>query len=81
MALLLLFLFGGRGWGYPCRRNEEKMGQLTNHTDLKAEGVGEKIGAKIRKKIGPLEKVAERPRTFAASRERAVTTLRFRPRN
>ena len=61
MALLLLFLFGGRGWGYPRWRNEEKVGQLTNDTDLQAVGIGEKIGGKIQEKIGQVEKAAARP--------------------
>jgi len=36
---------------------KEKLGQLTNDSDLEAEGVGEKIGGKIQKKIGQGKKV------------------------
>jgi uncharacterized protein YjbJ (UPF0337 family) len=40
---------------------KEKVGHLTNDSDLEAEGIGEKIGGKIRKKIGQLERVVEKP--------------------
>jgi uncharacterized protein YjbJ (UPF0337 family) len=40
---------------------KEKVGHLTNDSDLEAEGIGEKIGGKVRKKIGQLEKVIEKP--------------------
>jgi uncharacterized protein YjbJ (UPF0337 family) len=40
---------------------EEKVGHLTNDSDLEAEGIGEKIGGKVRRKIGQLEKVIEKP--------------------
>jgi uncharacterized protein YjbJ (UPF0337 family) len=40
---------------------KEKAGQLTNDTDLQAEGIGEKIAGKIQKKIGQVEKVIEKP--------------------
>jgi len=60
---------------------KEKVGQLTNNTDLEAEGIGEKIGGKIQKKIGQVEKAVEEPRTGTASHERAATTLRFGSRN
>jgi uncharacterized protein YjbJ (UPF0337 family) len=40
---------------------KEKVGHLTNDSDLEAEGIGEKIGGKVRKKIGQLEKVLEKP--------------------
>jgi uncharacterized protein YjbJ (UPF0337 family) len=40
---------------------KEKVGHLTNNSDLEAEGIGEKIGGKVRKKIGQLEKVIEKP--------------------
>lgn len=36
---------------------KEKVGQLTNDPDLEAEGIGEKIGGKVQKKIGQLKKV------------------------
>lgn len=38
-----------------------KVGQLTDDTDLQAEGIGEKIGGKIQKKLGQAEKVVEKP--------------------
>jgi len=40
---------------------KEKVGQLTNDPDLEGEGVGEMIAGKIQKKIGQVEKAAERP--------------------
>jgi uncharacterized protein YjbJ (UPF0337 family) len=40
---------------------KEKVGQLTNDSDLEAEGIGEKIGGKIQKKIGQVEKALEKP--------------------
>jgi uncharacterized protein YjbJ (UPF0337 family) len=40
---------------------KEKVGHLTNDADLEAEGIGEKIAGKVRKKIGQLEKVIEKP--------------------
>ncbi len=36
---------------------KEKLGQLTNDSDLEAEGIGEKMGGKIQKKIGQVKKV------------------------
>jgi uncharacterized protein YjbJ (UPF0337 family) len=36
---------------------KEKAGQLTNDPDLEAEGIGEKIGGKVQKKIGQVKKV------------------------
>jgi uncharacterized protein YjbJ (UPF0337 family) len=39
---------------------KEKVGQLTNDSDLEAEGVGEKIAGKIQNKIGQVEKVLEK---------------------
>jgi uncharacterized protein YjbJ (UPF0337 family) len=39
----------------------EKVGQLTNDTDLEDEGIGEKIAGKIQEKIGQVEKVIEKP--------------------
>ena len=35
---------------------KEKVGQLTNNPDLEAEGQDEKIGGKVQKKIGQVEK-------------------------
>jgi uncharacterized protein YjbJ (UPF0337 family) len=42
-------------------RIEEKRGHLTNDSDLEAEGIGEKIAGKVRKKIDQLEKGIENP--------------------
>lgn len=39
---------------------KEKAGQVTNNPDLTAEGQGEKLGGKVRKKIGQIEKVFEK---------------------
>jgi uncharacterized protein YjbJ (UPF0337 family) len=39
---------------------KEKIGQVTNDPDLEGEGKGEKIGGKIQKKIGDVEKVFEK---------------------
>jgi uncharacterized protein YjbJ (UPF0337 family) len=36
---------------------KEKAGQLTNNPDLEGEGQDEKIGGKVQKKIGQVEKV------------------------
>ena len=36
---------------------KEKVGQLTNDPDLEAEGIGEKIGGTVQKKIGQVKKV------------------------
>ena len=36
---------------------KEKIGRAMNNPDLEAEGRGEKIGGKIQKKIGQVEKV------------------------
>jgi uncharacterized protein YjbJ (UPF0337 family) len=40
---------------------KQKVGRLTNDPDLEGEGIGEKIGGKVQKKIGQLEKVIEKP--------------------
>jgi uncharacterized protein YjbJ (UPF0337 family) len=40
---------------------KEKVGRLTNNSDLEAEGIGEKIAGKVQKKIGQVEKVFEKP--------------------
>jgi uncharacterized protein YjbJ (UPF0337 family) len=42
------------------RKVKEKAGQLTNNPDLEAEGQDEKIGGKVQKKIGQVEKVLEK---------------------
>jgi len=36
---------------------KEKVGQLMNDPDLEGEGTGEKIGGKVQKKIGQVQKV------------------------
>jgi uncharacterized protein YjbJ (UPF0337 family) len=35
---------------------KEKVGELTNDSDLEGEGIGEKIAGKVQKKIGQVEK-------------------------
>ena len=40
---------------------KEKIGRLTNNPELEGEGIGEKVAGKIRKKIGQIEKVMEKP--------------------
>lgn len=39
---------------------KEKVGQMTNDPDLEAEGLSEKIGGKVQKKIGQVGKVIEK---------------------
>jgi uncharacterized protein YjbJ (UPF0337 family) len=39
---------------------KEKAGQVTNDPDLIAEGQAEKLGGKIQKKVGQIEKVLEK---------------------
>jgi uncharacterized protein YjbJ (UPF0337 family) len=39
---------------------KQKAGQLTNNSDLAAEGQGEKIAGKIQKKVGQIEKIFEK---------------------
>jgi uncharacterized protein YjbJ (UPF0337 family) len=39
---------------------KEKAGQATNNPDLAAEGQGEKLGGKIQKKVGQIERVLEK---------------------
>ena len=39
---------------------KEKVGRGTNNPNLEAEGQGEKIGGKVRKKIGQVEKALGR---------------------
>jgi uncharacterized protein YjbJ (UPF0337 family) len=39
---------------------KEKLGNLTNDDKLQDEGAGEKLGGKIQKKIGQIEKVIEK---------------------
>lgn len=36
---------------------KEKVGRATNNPNLEAEGIGDKIGGKVQKKIGRVEKV------------------------
>ena len=36
---------------------KEKIGHATNNPDLEAEGQGEKVGGKVQKKVGEVEKV------------------------
>jgi len=36
---------------------KEKIGNLTNDSDLEAEGQGEKLGGKLQKKIAQVEKI------------------------
>jgi uncharacterized protein YjbJ (UPF0337 family) len=36
---------------------KEKIGRATNDPDLEGEGTGEKIGGKVQKKVGDVEKV------------------------
>jgi uncharacterized protein YjbJ (UPF0337 family) len=40
---------------------KEKVGRLTDDPDLEGAGIGEKIGGKIQKKIGQIQKVVEKP--------------------
>jgi uncharacterized protein YjbJ (UPF0337 family) len=39
---------------------KEKIGQMTNNPDLADEGTAEKIGGKVQKKVGDVEKVFEK---------------------
>ena len=39
---------------------KEKVGHVTNNPDRVAEGVDEKVGGKIQKKVGDIEKVFEK---------------------
>lgn len=39
---------------------KEKVGHATNNPDLEGEGAGEKVGGKIQKKAGDVEKVFEK---------------------
>ena len=40
---------------------KEKVGQLTNDSDLEGEGIVENITGKLQKNIGSVEKVIEKP--------------------
>jgi uncharacterized protein YjbJ (UPF0337 family) len=40
---------------------KQKVGRLTNDPDLEGAGMGEKLGGKIQKKIGQVQKVVEKP--------------------
>lgn len=39
---------------------KETVGRVTNDPNLEGEGIGEKIGGKIQKKIGQVQKVVEK---------------------
>jgi uncharacterized protein YjbJ (UPF0337 family) len=39
---------------------KEQVGRATNNPDLEAEGTDEKVGGKIQKKVGDIEKVFEK---------------------
>jgi uncharacterized protein YjbJ (UPF0337 family) len=40
---------------------KQKVGKITNDPDLEGSGIGERIGGKIQKKIGQVQKVVETP--------------------
>jgi uncharacterized protein YjbJ (UPF0337 family) len=40
---------------------KEKVGHATNNPDLEDEGTAEKVGGKVQKKVGQVEKVLEKP--------------------
>lgn len=40
---------------------KEKIGRLTDNPKLEGEGIGEKLAGKVRKKIGQIEKIMEKP--------------------
>jgi uncharacterized protein YjbJ (UPF0337 family) len=39
---------------------KEKIGHATNNPDLEGEGTAEKVGGKVQKKVGDVEKVLEK---------------------
>ena len=39
---------------------KEKIGHATNNPDLEDEGTAEKVGGKVQKKVGDIEKVLEK---------------------
>jgi uncharacterized protein YjbJ (UPF0337 family) len=39
---------------------KEKIGHVTNNPDLEDEGTAEKVGGKVQKKVGDIEKVFEK---------------------
>ena len=39
---------------------KEKIGKATNNPDLESEGQDEKVGGKVQKKVGDIEKVFEK---------------------
>lgn len=39
---------------------KEKLGKAINNPDLEDEGTGEKVGGKVQKKVGDVEKVFEK---------------------
>jgi uncharacterized protein YjbJ (UPF0337 family) len=42
-------------------KTKEVVGRVTNDPNLEGAGIGEKIGGKIQKKIGQVQKVIEQP--------------------
>ena len=40
---------------------KETVGRVTGDPNLEGEGIGEKIGGKVQKKIGQVQKVIEKP--------------------
>jgi uncharacterized protein YjbJ (UPF0337 family) len=40
---------------------KETVGRVTNDPNLEGEGIGEKIGGTVQKKIGQVQKVIEKP--------------------
>jgi uncharacterized protein YjbJ (UPF0337 family) len=40
---------------------KEKVGHATNNPNLEDEGTAEKVGGKVQKKVGQVEKVLEKP--------------------
>jgi uncharacterized protein YjbJ (UPF0337 family) len=40
---------------------KETVGRVTNDPNLESEGIGERIGGKVQKKIGQVQKVVEKP--------------------
>ena len=40
---------------------KEAVGHATNDSDLETDGIVEKVGGKVQKKIGQVEKVVEKP--------------------
>ena len=40
---------------------KEEIGHLTSDSKLEAEGLGEKIAGKVRRRVGQVEKIIEKP--------------------